>query len=71
MRLWLSLPDESAIAFIKPVLAGYPGVTDVMLYIQNTKKILKAPEHLRVNPTDTLRTTLVDILGQKSVVLKA
>ena len=71
MKLWLSLPDESAISFIRPLLGSHSGGTDVMLYVQNTKKILKAPASLRVQPDKVLLDALADLLGQKNVILKA
>ncbi|MBR1710666.1 MAG: DNA polymerase III subunit alpha [Clostridia bacterium] len=69
-KLWLSLPDESAIQFVTPVLARYKGKTPVMLYARNVKKILKAPDHLSVTPGQFLFHDLIDLLGEKNVVLK-
>ena len=71
LRLWLSLPDQSAISYIRPVLAKYPGQNDVMLFIRNTRSTLKAAESLRVHPGSELLAALTEVLGQKNVVLKA
>ena len=71
VRVWLSLPDQSAISYIRPILSNHPGQNDVILFIRNTRSTLKAAESLRVHPSGELVSALEDVLGQKSVVLKA
>ena len=68
--LWLRLPDDTAIAPVSALLSRSPGQTPVMLYVLNTKKKLRAPETLRVNPDEKLLAGLTDMLGDGSVVLK-
>ena len=68
--LWLRLPDESAIDPVSRVLAGSPGSAGVMLYLENSRKKLRAPSALSVNPTGALLARLSDMLGSRSVVLR-
>ena len=69
-RLFLRLPDPSAIAMVRPVLARSPGAVGVVLYIESTGDKLAAPKNLCVTPTQALLDQLSDMLGARSVVLK-
>ena len=69
-KLYLRLPDESAIAVIRPILQRSPGSVPVTLYILSTGAKLRAPQDLFVTPTQQLMDALCDALGAKNVVLK-
>ena len=69
-RLFLRLPDPSAIAMVRPVLSRSPGAVSVVLYIESTGAKLAAPKNLCVTPTQALLDQLSDMLGARSVVLK-
>ncbi|HIU15882.1 MAG TPA: DNA polymerase III subunit alpha [Candidatus Ventricola intestinavium] len=69
--LYLRLPDEGAIAVIRPILSSSPGSVAVILYIENTGAKLRAPQSLFVTPTRGLMDALNDALGGKNVVLKS
>ena len=68
--LYLRLPSDSAIQVIQPVLGRYRGEIPVVLYIESTGIKLRAPKELYVKPTKALMDELIDMLGQKNVVLK-
>ena len=51
-------------------LSFSPGAASVILYIESTKKKLRAPDSLNANPSDSLLAALRDMLGGKNVVLK-
>lgn len=68
--LYLRLPDDSAIAMVRPILARSPGAVPVVLYILSTGAKLRAPQSLFVTPTRALVDALGDMLGAKNVVLK-
>ena len=69
-KLYLRLPDDSAIAVIQPILQRFPGTVPVTLYILSTGAKLRAPQSLFVVPTQSLMDALCDALGAKNVVLK-
>ena len=68
--LWLRLPDESAMEPICSALSFSPGGASVILYIESTKKKLRAPDSLNADPSDSLLAALRDMLGTKNVVVK-
>jgi len=68
--LYLRLPSDSAISVVSPVLGRHRGDKPVVLYIESTGVKLRAPKELYVKPTKAMMDELIDMLGQKNVVLK-
>ena len=68
--LWLKLPDDDAIPFVREPLSRYPGQTEVYLYLNHIDKKLKAPSSLCITPELGLLRELKELLGDENVVLK-
>ena len=69
-RLWLKLPDMSALPAVQEVLRTSPGTCSVFLLISSTGQRLAAPPDQFVTPTKRLMDALSALLGTQACVLQ-
>ena len=69
--LYLKLPGEDSREYKKAMqyLAIFDGTTQLYLYFQDTKKLLRAPASMSVSVNDSLIRELVRLLGENNVAV--
>jgi DNA polymerase III subunit alpha len=70
--LYLKVPSEESELYekAKKYLAVFDGQTELYLYFEDTKKLMRAPSFMRVSVNDILLRELGKLLGEKNVVIK-
>jgi len=68
-KLYLKMAelDQASLKLVKGILGKYQGSTEVIIYIETSKKKMKAPRELWVNINDRLMSELKSLLGNDAV----
>ena len=74
-ELWIQMADHAAYAGsypdLSPLLAGYPGSADVIVYLRSEKAMKRLPESLRVSLSGELTDKLADMYGAENIRIRA
>ena len=68
-KVYIRVPSVSSAIFenVKTALSRYKGNTEVIIYCEDTKKQLKAPDNLKINPSEDFFREISEIAGKNNV----
>ncbi len=70
LKIEASQQDQGVLHQIKNIVLQYPGTTDVILYYEQSKKIVRLSEEFSIDPVKECVVKFESLLGSKNVVLK-
>ncbi|MGM7702314.1 DNA polymerase III subunit alpha [Pseudalkalibacillus sp. Hm43] len=70
LKIEASQQDKGVLHQIKNIVLDYPGTTDVILYYEQSKKIVRLSEEFSIDPVKECVVKFESLLGSKNVVLK-
>ena len=70
--LYIRVPKKDSPEYKKAIqyIEVFDGTTDLYVYYNETKTLVKAPSRLRVDPNTVLIKALKEVLGEKNVAIK-